>query len=349
MSDIILDQIRKILTKLSGQITSLTFNDGKLLAVVECPLNAISECERKAAQAAMAKIAGVNSATLVLTSERVAAQVPQQRPRPQPVAGVTHVVAVASGKGGVGKSTVAVNLAVALARLGLRAGLLDADIYGPSQPRMTGLENAGKPELTADRKKIRPFDAFGVKVMSIGFFIETGQAAVWRGPMIQKAIRQLTHDVEWGGLDVLIVDLPPGTGDAALTLCQMVEVAGAVIVSTPQDIALLDVRKGINMFEKLDVPVLGMIENMSFYHCPQCGHEAAIFGHGGARDEAQKLGLAFLGEVPLALPVRTAGDAGQPVTAQQAEETAEAHAFFALASALKDILAVSAKALASRR
>lgn len=339
MNDIILNQIREILTKLPGRVTTLNFDAGRVLAVIESDLHAISEIERKAAQAAMAEIKGVTSATLVLTSERVAAQMPPPRPKPQPIAGVTHVVAVASGKGGVGKSTVAVNLAVALSQSGLRVGLLDADIYGPSQPRMTGLDAAGKPEMTPDRKKIRAFDACGIKVMSIGFFIEPAQAAVWRGPMIQKAIRQLTHDVDWGGLDVLIVDLPPGTGDAALTLCQMVEVAGAVIVSTPQDIALLDVRKGINMFEKLDVPVLGMIENMSVYQCPECGHEEHIFGHGGAREEAQKLGLAFLGEVPLSRPIRTSGDAGQPIVAQAAGH-AVAKPFIAIARSLNEILSV---------
>ena len=339
MTDVILDKIRVILTKLQGRVTTLSFDDGKILAVVETSADMISEEKRKETQKEMAEISGVTAATLVLTAERIAPQMPPMRPKPAPIAGVSYVIAVASGKGGVGKSTVAINLAAALARNGWRVGLLDADIYGPSQPRMAGLENAGKPELTADKKKIKPFDAFGIKVMSIGFFIEPAQAAVWRGPMIQKAIRQLTHDVEWGNLDVLIVDLPPGTGDAALTLCQMVEVTGAVIVSTPQDIALLDVRKGINMFEKLDVPVLGMIENMSFYHCPSCGHEDHIFGHGGAKSEAQKLGTAFLGEIPLALPVRAAGDAGTPVVIVN-PELAASRAFVSVATELRALLSV---------
>lgn len=339
MNNALIGKIEEILTKLPGRVTTLTQDNGKILAVVEASPDAISEDERKKAQDAMAKISGVISATLVLTAERVAPQMPPMRPKPQPVAGVARVIAVASGKGGVGKSTVAVNLAAALAKGGWRVGLLDADIYGPSQPRMTGLENAGKPEFTADKKKIKPFDAFGVKIMSIGFFIDPDSAAVWRGPMIQKAIRQLTHDVDWGGLDVLIVDLPPGTGDAALTLCQMVEMTGAVIVSTPQDVALLDARKGINMFEKLDVPVLGIIENMSSYQCPGCGHEAHIFGHGGAKDEAQKRGIAFLGEVPLALPVRTAGDAGVPVVVSD-PDIIPAQAFINIAKLFMDILSV---------
>jgi ATP-binding protein involved in chromosome partitioning len=243
---------------------------------------------------------------------------------------VGAVVAVASGKGGVGKSTVAVNLAVSLARTGLRVGLLDADIYGPSLPRMLGVSR--RPEVQGDR--IIPVQAWGLKAMSIGFLIDEEAPMVWRGPMVSGALEQLLGQVIWGPLDLMIIDMPPGTGDAQLTLAQRVTLAGAVIVSTPQDIALIDARRGVKMFEKTRVPILGLVENMSFFHCPACGARAEIFGHGGARAEARRLGVDFLGEVPLLLDIRTNSDAGTPISAAAPESDA-AKAFAALATGLR--------------
>ena len=255
-------------------------------------------------------------------------------PRGQPPAaakpdlpGIRSVVAVASGKGGVGKSTTSVNLALALARLGQRVGLLDADIYGPSQPRMLGI--TGKP-TSPDGKKLRPMENYGVRVMSMGFLVEEDAPMIWRGPMVQSALQQMLTDVEWGELDVLVVDLPPGTGDAQLTMAQRVPLAGAVIVSTPQDIALLDARKALNMFRKVDVPVLGIIENMSYFLCPHCGGRSEIFSHGGARATAEKFGVDFLGEIPLDLAIREQTDAGRPPVVAQPDGP-QAAAYLAIA------------------
>ena len=228
------------------------------------------------------------------------------------VPGVKHIVAVASGKGGVGKSTTAVNLALGLASLGLRVGLLDADIYGPSIPRMLGIR--GRPQ-SPDGQKLLPLENHGIVCMSIGFLVPEDTPTIWRGPMVMSAITQMLRDVEWGSLDVMVVDLPPGTGDAQLTMSQNVPLSGAVIVSTPQDIALLDARKGLNMFRKVDVPVFGIVENMSYFLCPHCGGRSDIFSHGGAREEAARLGTDFLGEVPLHIDIRETSDAGQPIVA----------------------------------
>ena len=236
---------------------------------------------------------------------------PQSAPaKSNKVQGVKHLVAVASGKGGVGKSTTALNLALALRDLGMRVGLLDADIYGPSVPRLIGLNE--KPSLN-DAKKMIPIMRFGMPMMSIGFLVAEETAMVWRGPMVMSAIRQMLWDVVWGELDVLVVDMPPGTGDAQLTLAQQVPLRGAVIVSTPQDLALIDARRGISMFAKVDVPTLGIIENMSYFECPECGTRSDIFGHGGARHEAERLKVPFLGEIPLHMSIRTSSDAGTPV------------------------------------
>jgi ATP-binding protein involved in chromosome partitioning len=251
-------------------------------------------------------------------------------PRAKLLPEVGAVVAVASGKGGVGKSTVAVNLAVSLARAGLRVGLLDADIYGPSLPRMLGV--ARRPDIQGDR--IIPMQAWGLKAMSIGFLIDEEAPMVWRGPMVSGALEQLLGQVIWGPLDIMIIDMPPGTGDAQLTLAQRVSLAGAVIVSTPQDIALIDARRGVKMFEKTRVPILGLVENMSFFHCPSCGARAEIFGHGGARAEARRLGVDFLGEVPLLLDIRTNSDAGTPISAAAPESDA-AKAFASIAAGLQ--------------
>jgi ATP-binding protein involved in chromosome partitioning len=281
---------------------------------------------RRACEQAVLALPGVTSATVVLTAERAPGGA-QARPRGSPMApgapardpstlggkpqlpGIRSVIAVASGKGGVGKSTTAVNLALALARLGQRVGLLDADIYGPSQPRMLGI--AGRPR-SADGKKLLPMENYGVRVMSMGFLVDEDAPMIWRGPMVQSAIQQMLGDVEWGELDFLVVDLPPGTGDAQLTMAQRVPLAGAVIVSTPQDIALLDARKALNMFRKVDVPVLGIVENMSYFVCPHCGGRAEIFSYGGARRTAEKFGVDFLGEIPLDLMIREETDAGRP-------------------------------------
>ena len=229
---------------------------------------------------------------------------------PQAIPGVKNIIAIGSGKGGVGKSTVSANLAVALAKAGRKVGLLDADIYGPSQPRMMGI--SGRP-ASPDGQRIEPLRAHGVTVMSIGLMLREGEAVVWRGPMLMGAMQQMLQQVNWGELDVLLIDLPPGTGDVQLSLCQKTPVTGALIVSTPQDVALLDARRAIDMFNKLKAPVLGLIENMSTYICPNCGHEAHLFGHGGVAREAEMLNLPFLGEIPLELEVRLAGDSGRPI------------------------------------
>lgn len=281
---------------------------------------AAMEPVRRQVEALLARHPGITNATAVLTAHKVPAAPAQppghgqaghgQKP-PLLLPEVKAIVAVASGKGGVGKSTVAVNLAVALARAGHRVGLLDADIYGPSLPRMLGLSR--KPEVRGDR--MIPHQAWGLSCMSIGFLVEEDTPMIWRGPMVMGALEQMMGQVEWGPLDILVVDMPPGTGDAQLTMAQRVALTGAVIVSTPQDIALIDARRGVRMFERVRVPVLGLVENMSFFQCPDCGHTHHIFGHGGAKLEAQRLGTEFLGEVPLLLDIRTASDAGTPITA----------------------------------
>jgi ATP-binding protein involved in chromosome partitioning len=288
------------------------------------------------AEVVLARQPGITNATVLLTAHTpappaAAAPASAARPAAKPplLQDVRFIVAVAAGKGGVGKSTAAVNLAVALGRLGLRVGLLDADIYGPSLPRMLGLTR--KPEIRGDR--MIPLEAWGLKAMSIGFLVEPEQAMIWRGPMVMGALEQMMGQVEWGPLDVMIVDMPPGTGDAQLTMAQRVALAGAVIVSTPQDIALIDARRGIKMFEQTRVPVLGLIENMSYFCCPACGTRAEIFGHGGARAEADRAGCEFLGEIPLLLDIRTASDAGTPI-ASAAPDSQAATAFAAIASRL---------------
>ncbi len=295
---------------------------------------------RAAAEAAVARLPGVGAVSALLTAHGPAPKTPPpdlkigRHPTPQAgpaaVPGVARIIAVGSGKGGVGKSTVAANLAVALAQAGLRTGLLDADIYGPSQPRMMGVNQRPK---SPDGKTIIPLTAHGVTMMSIGLMLKEGEAVVWRGPMLMGALQQMMGQVAWGELDVLIVDLPPGTGDVQLTLSQKYPLTGAIIVSTPQDVALIDARKALDMFAKTKVEVLGLIENMSAYICPNCGHEAHIFGHGGARAEAETLGLPFLGEIPLDIAIRLSGDGGTPVVAAR-PDSPEASAFRDLARRL---------------
>lgn len=296
---------------------------------------------RVAAEAAVAALPGVAKVQALLTAHGPAAK-PQTpptlkvggHPKPQdgPIrpTGVDRILAVASGKGGVGKSTVSSNLAVALAKSGRRVGLLDADIYGPSQPRMMGVN---KRPASPDGKTIEPLHAHGVTLMSIGLMVDPAKAVVWRGPMLMGALQQMLSQVKWGQLDVLIVDLPPGTGDVQLTLCQKTKLSGALVVSTPQDVALLDARKAIDMFNTLSTPVLGLIENMSTFHCPRCGHESQIFGHGGVAAEAQHLGLPFLGALPIDLDTRLAGDSGRPVATG---DSVVAQAYHQLAQRLVD-------------
>jgi ATP-binding protein involved in chromosome partitioning len=292
------------------------------------------ESARAEAEAAVRAIAGVTVAMIALTAERkpgaappppphrhaqgvphVSSHRPPQSPsspmsKQSEIPGIAAVIAVASGKGGVGKSTTALNLALGLRDLGLRVGLLDADIYGPSVPRLTGIRD--KPVLNDDKKMI-PIARFGLAIMSIGFLVEEDTAMIWRGPMVMSAITQMLRDVAWGTLDILVVDMPPGTGDAQLTLAQNVPLKGAVIISTPQDLSLIDARRGLAMFKKVNVPVLGIVENMSYFQCPQCGTRSDIFGHGGARLEAERLGVPFLGEIPLHMSIRATSDSGTPV------------------------------------
>ena len=271
---------------------------------------------RKAAEQAVAGISGVAAVSAVLTAHSQPAPQGHAAPNKEKISlpSVKHIIAVASGKGGVGKSTTAVNLAIAMQMNGLKVGLLDADIYGPSIPRM--LKLSGKPKATDDKKLI-PMERYGVAAMSMGFLIAEDMPMIWRGPMVHSAITQLFRDVNWGERDVIVVDLPPGTGDAQLTMVQQVSLSGAIIVSTPQDIALIDARKGLNMFKRVDVPVLGIIENMSYFLCPHCHERSDIFSHGGAHAEATKLELPFLGEIPLDIAVRQTSDDGEPITASQ--------------------------------
>jgi ATP-binding protein involved in chromosome partitioning len=325
-----------------GMVSEILIKDGRVAFSITVAADRARELEplRQAAEKVVSELAGVTAATVVLTAEApkgsgAARQVPeharvsQARARAggngggmrQPAAtaparqtgaveGVRHMIAVASGKGGVGKSTTAVNLALGLQAIGLKAGILDADIYGPSQPRLLGLR--GRPQVISG-KTLRPMEAYGLKAMSMGFLVDEDTPIVWRGPMVVQALNQMLRDVAWGALDALIIDMPPGTGDVQLSMAQQAPLSGAIIVSTPQDLALIDARKGLNMFKKVDVPVLGIIENMSYFLCPKCGERSDIFGHGGAQREAERLGVPFLGAVPLHMEIRTRSDAGQPV------------------------------------
>ncbi len=303
----------------AGMVRALTVEGSSVRFVIEInPAHAERmEPARAAAEAAVKALPGMESVSAVLTAHTSPKAPPDLKPKrraeskgPEKIPGVERIIAIASGKGGVGKSTFASNLATALAAEGWRTGLLDGDIYGPSQPRMLGI--SGRP-ASPDGKTILPMRNFGVTMMSMGLLTREDEAVIWRGPMLMGALQQMLMQVQWGALDALLVDLPPGTGDVQMTLCQKVEVTGAIIVCTPQDVALLDTRKGINMFRKLNVSILGMVENMSTYICSNCGQEEHVFGHGGVAAEAKKLGVPLLAEIPLHLSVRVAADAGAPI------------------------------------
>jgi ATP-binding protein involved in chromosome partitioning len=319
----------------SGRVGEIALKDGKAIFAIQIDPSEVNALEsvRAQAESVVRALPGITGALVGLTADLPAGQAPRPAPsassaptplrsgpKNQPatagkqpgVPGVTHIVAVASGKGGVGKSTTSCNLALGLAALGLKVGMLDADIYGPSQPKLFGL--SGKPRVN-EQRKLEPMERYGVKVMSMGFLVDETTAMIWRGPMVMSALTQMLREVNWGELDVLIVDMPPGTGDAQLTMAQQTPLAGAVIVSTPQDLALLDARRGVAMFNKVNVPVLGIVENMANFCCPNCGHVSPIFGHGGARAEAEKTGVPFLGEIPLHMDIRQTSDEGRPVVA----------------------------------
>ena len=341
-------------------LSDITVNDGKVFFSINVDAQEARawEAVRAQAESAVRAIPGVTTAMIALTAERkpgsparapsrgapgvqpAAAPRPPHSPSGSPMArqseipGISAVIAVASGKGGVGKSTTALNLALGLRDLGLRVGLLDADIYGPSIPRLTGLRE--KPELNDERKMI-PLERFGLSIMSIGFLVEEDTAMIWRGPMVMSAITQMLRDVTWGTLDVLVVDMPPGTGDAQLTLAQNVPLKGAIIISTPQDLSLIDARRGLAMFKKVNVPVLGIVENMSYFQCPHCGTKSDIFGHGGARHEAERLEVPFLGEVPLHMAIRATSDAGNPVVVSEPDGP-HAAVYRAIAAKVRDQL-----------
>src|SRR5258707_8732063 len=341
----------------TGALSDVVAGDGKVFFSISVDAAEVKawEAVRQRAEEAVRALPGVQSALVALTAERKAgapsARAPQgaapagARAAPrgdsvQGVPGVEAIIAVASGKGGVGKSTTAVNLALGLAALGLRVGILDADIYGPSLPKLLAIKE--RPQ-TLGGTRLKPITRYGLTVMSIGFLIDEETPMIWRGPMVISALTQMLREVEWGTLDVMVVDMPPGTGDAQLTMAQQVPLKGAVIVSTPQDLALADARRGIAMFRKVNVPVLGIVENMSYFHCPQCGSRSDIFGHGGARHEAERLGVPFLGEVPLHMDIREKFDAGLPIVATQ-PDSASAAAYRGIAARVRDQLGAAGPA-----
>jgi ATP-binding protein involved in chromosome partitioning len=354
----------------TGKLSEIVASDGKVFLSITVDASAVKawEAVRERAEAAVRAVPGVKSVMVALTAERAAgsggamprppqrpqtasgaARAPGARPGPAPgapsapspsgIPGVAAIIAVASGKGGVGKSTTAVNLALGLRDLGLKVGILDADIYGPSLPKLLAIRE--RPQ-TIGGNRLKPIERHGMPVMSIGFLIEEETPMIWRGPMVMSALTQMLREVEWGTLDVMVVDMPPGTGDAQLTMAQQVPLKGAVIVSTPQDLALIDARRGIAMFRRVNVPVLGIVENMSTFVCPHCGTRSDIFGHGGARREAERLGVPFLGEVPLDISIREKSDAGLPVVAT-APDSEQAQIYRDIAARVRDGLQGASK------
>ncbi|WP_078674207.1 Mrp/NBP35 family ATP-binding protein [Bartonella elizabethae] len=332
MDPITSEAVRNVLCKVKGPglesdivslglLSEIFIADGKVFFSITVPDGRVQEWEllRRSAEELVCALEGVQSVVVTLTAEKTTKGVPRRRanllPVKMPIEGVRHVIAVASGKGGVGKSTMAINIALALQDSGFKTGVMDADIYGPSLPRLTGLVNQ-KPQLMGG-KKIQPLEKFGLKLMSMGFLVEEEKPVVWRGPMVMAAVTQLLRDVVWGPLDVLVVDMPPGTGDAQLTLAQQVQLTGALVVSTPQDLALVDARKAIEMFMKVNVPILGLIENMSYFIAPDTGKRYDIFGHGGARGEAERREVPFLAEIPLDAALRFSSDEGIPIFVAQ--------------------------------
>jgi ATP-binding protein involved in chromosome partitioning len=345
----------------TGKLSDIVASDGKVFFSITVDAAVVKQWEtvRARAEAAVRAVPGVNSVMVALTAERAgggggaaappppqAGAAPRTAPRGAPggpspagIPGVDAIIAVASGKGGVGKSTTAVNLALGLRDLGLKVGILDADIYGPSMPKLLAIRE--KPQ-TVGGNRLKPIERYGMPVMSIGFLIEEETPMIWRGPMVMSALTQMLREVEWGTLDLMVVDMPPGTGDAQLTMAQQVPLRGAVIVSTPQDLALLDARRGIAMFRRVNVPVLGIVENMSTFICPHCGTRTDIFGHGGARAEAERLGVPFLGEVPLDIVIREKSDAGLPVVAT-APDGPHAKSYRDIAARVRDGLQVASR------
>ena len=344
----------------SGALSDVLATDGKVFFSITVDAAQVKAWEsvRKQAEEVVRAMPGVTSAMVALTAERRGGggAAPQRSapaggaaggPRPAPrgeasvgVPGVESIIAVASGKGGVGKSTTAVNLALGLATLGLKVGVLDADIYGPSLPKLLAIKE--RPQ-TLGGTRLKPISRYGLTVMSIGFVVDEETPMIWRGPMVISALTQMLREVEWGTLDVMVVDMPPGTGDAQLTMAQQVPLKGAVIVSTPQDLALIDARRGIAMFRRVNVPVLGIVENMSYFECPECGTRSDIFGHGGARREAERLGVPFLGEVPLHMTIREKSDAGLPVVATEPDGP-HAKAYCEIAARVRDQLKSAGRA-----
>ena len=350
----------------TGTLSDIIISDGKVFFSITVNAAVVNAWEdvRKRAEAAVKALPGVTSVMIALTAERTgtaggpgapvrqsgaagrgatspaAAAAAQRTQGIVGVPGVNTIIAVASGKGGVGKSTVAANLALGLRDLGLKVGVLDADIYGPSMPKLFAIK--GRPQTKGGTRLI-PMEAYGLKLMSIGFLIEEETPMIWRGPMVMSALTQMLREVEWGELDVMVVDMPPGTGDAQLTMAQQVPLRGAVMVSTPQDLALIDVRRGIAMFRRVNVPVLGIVENMSYFLCPHCGTRSDIFGHGGARHEAERLGVPFFGEVPLHMDIREKSDAGLPIVAT-APDSPYAQIFRDIAARVRDAIAGGTRA-----
>ena len=340
----------------TGALSDVVAGDSKVFFSITVDAAEVKAWEpvRKRAEEVVRALPGVQSALVALTAERRAGAAPPRPPQGrampargaprgeamQGVPGVAAIIAVASGKGGVGKSTTAVNLALGLSALGLKVGILDADIYGPSLPKLLAIRE--RPQ-TIGGTRLKPITRYGLTVMSIGFLIDEDTAMIWRGPMVISALTQMLREVEWGTLDVMVVDMPPGTGDAQLTMAQQVPLKGAIIVSTPQDLALIDARRGVSMFKRVNVPVLGVIENMSYFLCPHCGTRSDIFGHGGARREAQRLGVPFLGEVPLEMTIRETSDAGAPIVATQ-PDSPHAAAYRTIAANVRDQLGSGAAA-----